>query len=282
MGIVGESGCGKTTLALSVLRLLPRNGYVDSGNVLYKGIDLLDLPKKALNKIRWKEISMVFQGSMNSLSPVLTIADQMTDVYLQKKIASYAEARKKAEQVFARVGLDVQRLDNYPHQFSGGMKQRVMIAMALVCDPALVIADEPTTALDVVLRGEVLELLSELKSSLGLSLVVISHDLSSVSAICDNMVVMYAAKICEICPTEVFFTNPLHPYSCGLMMSFPSIETEEIGVSIDGTPPDLMATLKACRFQERCPRAMAVCGQKEPPLVEISPMRWVSCHLYAQ
>lgn len=280
LGIIGESGCGKSTCIMAILKLLPNNGFIKSGSVLYEGKNLVKTDDEEMRGIRWTHISLIFQASMNSLNPVLTIADQMMDVYLQKMSSNSNEARIKAAGILSKVGLDIDRLDHYPHQFSGGMKQRVMIGMALMCDPKLVIADEPTTALDVVLRGEILELLSELNQTMQLSMIVISHDLSAIGAICNSIAVMYAGRICEKAPSEAFFTHPAHPYSIALMESFPSIEKDNLGQSIEGAPPDLLSQIKGCRFHERCFKAMRICRQEEPSTARIGDDHYVSCHLF--
>lgn len=278
LGIVGESGCGKSTLVMAVTRLLPPNGVVRGGKAIYKGVNLFAMKEHELQAVRWKEIALICQGSMNSLNPVLRVSEQMTDVYVQKMGAPYSKARKRAAELFKRVGLDVNRLDDYPHQFSGGMKQRVMIAMSLVCDPQFLVADELTTALDVIIRGEVLDLLSELQHDMSLSLVVVSHDIAALSVLCTTIVVMYAGSICEISPASEFFTCPIHPYSIALLSSYPTLDENAKRESLSGYPPDLSRPIKGCPFYDRCSQAESICQYRKPQAIKKHNGRLIYCH----
>lgn len=282
LGLVGESGCGKTSTMLALLRLLPFNARIIGGSIVFEGKNLLKMPKKEFDeKVRWKKISVIFQGAMNALHPMLTVGEQMAEAIMLHDGVDEKEALERAGKLLDLVGVGASRLQRYPHELSGGMKQRSMIAMSLACNPDLVIADEPTTALDVIVAAQVLNLMKELQRKLGLSLIVVTHDLSMVSEICHKIAVMYAGKIVESGDILDVFKDPKHPYTKGLISAFPSI----IGVkkelkSIPGSPPDLLNPPSGCRFHPRCPYALEVCKKVEPVNVKIKEDWTVSCHLY--
>jgi len=280
-GLAGESGCGKTTTGLSIIKLLPSNGKILDGKIIFDGIDLISLPEEILRKnIRWKRISIVFQGAMNALNPVYTVGDQIMEAILTHEDISNEEAKERVIKLFELVGIDPSRINNYPFEFSGGMKQRAMIAMALACNPDIVITDEPTTALDVIVQAQVLKLLKSLKEELNLSLIMISHDLSVIAETCNKVAIMYAGKIVEMADVVRLFKNPLHPYSQGLMNSFPSLKgPRKKLISIPGSPPNLLSPPSGCRFHPRCQYALEKCKQEEPLLMEIDKGHYVACHL---
>lgn len=280
LGVAGESGCGKTTMALSIIGLLPTNGRVVRGEILFKGENLVKKTRTEMKQLRWRQISMIFQGAMNALNPVMKISEQIEEAIVTHQERTPLEARERASELFELMGLDVTRIDNYPHEFSGGMKQRALIAMALACDPELVIADEPTTALDVVIAGQILTLIKKIQKDLELSMMVISHDLSALGEICDRIAIMYAGKLAELGDTVDLFAEPLHPYAKGLIGAFIPLDGRRETINtIPGVPPDLLQPPSGCRFHPRCPLAEAICSQKEPILREVGKGRWVACHL---
>jgi peptide/nickel transport system ATP-binding protein len=282
LGLAGESGCGKTTIALSLMRLLPRNGKILKGQVLLNGTDLLTLDDKEMRSVRWKDISIVFQGAMNALNPVYKIGDQIVEaIKTHQENISTSEALEQAAKLLELVGIDPTRVDNYPHEFSGGMRQRALIAMALANNPSVVIADEPGTALDVIVQAQVLKLMRDLKERLKVSMVLISHDLSIIAETCEKVAIMYAGKLVEYGNITDVYREPLHPYTQGLLGAFPSLYGERKKlVSIPGMPPDLLDPPAACRFHPRCPYAMEVCMKVEPPMLESRRNHYVACHLY--
>lgn len=280
IGLVGESGCGKTTLAKTIMRLLPENGVISSGQIIYKGEDIVRKSKEEIRKLRLNEIAMISQSAMNSLNPVYTVGDQIIEGIRSHTKMSKAEALKRAEEVFAIIGLEKKRLKSYPHQMSGGMKQRAIIAMALSLNPSLVIADEPTTALDVVVQDKILQQITEIQKQTDSSMMFITHDISIISELCETIIVMYGGKIMEKSSTKVFFKSPYHPYSLGLQNAFPSILDIDKGdlISIPGAPPNLMGDLKGCRFSERCPFRTEKCMEELPDLIEVGEDHQIACH----
>ena len=281
LGIAGELGCGKTTTALSLVRLLPTNGRIVAGRVDLFGIDLVQKTERQLQRYRWREIAIVFQGAMNSLNPVTRVRDQIAEPVELRLGVSQDAARARAGDLLELVGIPRKRGAAYPHELSGGMRQRAMIAMALACDPALVIGDEPTTALDVMVQAQILELLENLRRELGLSLILITHDLSVIAETCDRVLVMYAGKVAEEGPVHRVFTTPRHPYTQKLLSSFPNIRADRRTLDvIPGSPPDLRHPPVGCPFAPRCPAVMPICTEVMPPEVHFADGARVACHLY--
>ena len=281
LGIAGESGCGKTTTALSLLRLLPPNARVVEGSVKLFGIDLAQKSENALRRYRWREISVIFQGAMNALNPVQRVGDQVAEPIVERLGVPKAEAKRRARELLELVGIARDRAADYPHQLSGGMRQRAMIAMALACDPAIVIGDEPTTALDVMVQAQILELLERLREELGLSLILITHDLSVIAETCDRVMVMYAGRVAEEGPVRTIFSGPRHPYTQMLLAAIPNLDSDKrLLATIPGSPPDLRTPPPGCRFHPRCPMAMEVCREVVPPEVRYADGVRVACHLY--
>jgi len=285
LGLAGESGCGKTTIALSLLRILPPGGKIIGGKIFLDGTDILQLNEDDMRReVRWKKISLVFQGAMNAMNPVIRVKDQIIEaIRLHEPHVSKKEAEERVSKLFELVGIEPSRAENYPFEFSGGMRQRAMIAMAISCNPELLIADEPGTALDVIVQAQVLKLLEELKEKLNMSLILISHDLSLIAEICEKTAIMYAGNIVEIGDSVSIFKNPQHPYTVGLISSFPNIRSEKIRMtSIPGSPPDLLNPPQGCRFHPRCKYAMEICRKTHPELMVIDKNHMVTCHLYGK
>lgn len=272
LGIVGESGSGKSFLALSLMRLLPRNAKIKSGKAILNETDLLSMSEEQMQDIRGKILTMIFQEPMTSLNPVYTIGHQIAEVFLLHMPISKKEARTLALEMLKKVHINSpeKRLDEYPHQLSGGMRQRVMIAMALACKPKVLIADEPTTALDVTIQAQILALMNELQAEQGTSIILITHDLGVVAETCDEVAIMYAGKIVEMAKTKELFENPKHPYTKALLAASPRIgERKHRLYNIEGLVPSLTNIPVGCRFRERCPLAADVCMESEPPLKNV-------------
>ena len=283
MGLAGESGCGKTTVALSLLKILPAGGRIRKGSIVFDGTDLVPLSEGDMRKVRWKGIAIVFQGAMNAMNPVYKVGDQIVEaIRVHEQNVDKKTALDRARSLLELVGVEADRVDNYPHEFSGGMRQRALIAMALAASPKLLIADEPGTALDVIVQAQTLQLMRELKDKLGLSMIMISHDLSIIAETCEKVAIMYAGRLVEYGDAQAIFDEPLHPYTQGLVKAFPSIKGARVKLtSIPGQPPDLLDPPPACRFNPRCPYVMDICRKEDPPLKKAGKGdHLVACHLY--
>ncbi|WP_290815753.1 ABC transporter ATP-binding protein [Halovivax sp.] len=281
LGLVGESGCGKTTLAKSIIRLLPRNGEVVDGEIRLKGIDVTELSEKDLREqVRWTEISMIPQTAMNGFDPVKTVGRQIVDVIRRhEEDTSKQEAWARAEELFENLGLDGSRVDDYPHQFSGGMAQRAMIAMALALSPSIILADEPTTALDVMIQDRILRQIDDLQEQFETAMIMITHDMSVVSENCDYIAVMYGGRVVEFGDARTIIKNPRHPYTLGMSNAFPDIsEDDQDLVSIPGSPPEVVDPDEGCRFAPRCPFAEDECWEVTPQAEEYEDGHIVECH----
>jgi peptide/nickel transport system ATP-binding protein len=279
LGMVGESGCGKTTAMLGMLRLLPAEGRIVAGQVLYEGLDLLGLSESDMRQYRWRSISLVFQGAMNALNPVRRIGDQIAEAILIHGVeADRKAAQERVASLLEMVGIMPERASQYPHQYSGGMRQRAMISMALACDPDVLIADEPTTALDVMIQAQILELLQKLQEDLGLSIITVTHDLGMVAEICDDVLVMYGGKMAEYGSVDDIFNDPRHPYTQRLLQAFPDVDNPSSELtSIPGYPPPLDALPPGCRFEPRCHKKGPWCTEESPPLLLVKPGHFVAC-----
>jgi peptide/nickel transport system ATP-binding protein len=281
LGIVGESGCGKTTLVLSLMRLLPAAGRIVQGQVLFQKNDWLSLSEHDMTAVRWKDISMIFQGAMNALNPVRSVGDQIAEAIRHHEIGLDKTAiNKRVVDLLDMVGIPSSRKDGYPHQYSGGMRQRAMIAMALACMPPIVIADEPTTALDVMIQAQILELLLKLRQSLGLSVILVTHDLGVVAELCDTVLVMYGGVTAEYAKIDSIYNNPQHPYTQQLLKAFPDLSRlKDRLVSIPGYPPRLDNLPPGCRFAPRCEKVFERCHLEKPGLYLPEPDHLASCFL---
>lgn len=278
IGLVGESGCGKTSVAMALLRLLPDNARILGGEILFEGRDLVTLPEHEMRKVRWKVISMVFQAAMNSLNPVYRVGQQIIEAIQQHMPVSEREARGRVAELYNLVGLDPKLMDRYPHEYSGGMKQRAVIAMALACSPKLIIADEPTTALDVIVQDRILRRINEVRAAFNMAMMYISHDIAVIAEVAERIGVMYAGWVVEMADTVSVFQRPAHPYTVALMSAFPSIKGEKRPLAqLPGEPPNLLAPPPGCRFHPRCPHATAECVDEAPRLEEIERGHLVAC-----
>jgi oligopeptide transport system ATP-binding protein len=281
LGIVGESGSGKSVLSLSIMRLISSPGFFPSGRIAFSGLDILKMSDKEITALRGDRIAMIFQDPMTSLNPYLTVERQLTEVLEQHRQMNSADAKRRACDMLARVGIPDpgQRITQYPHQFSGGMRQRVMIAMALLCEPKLLIADEPTTALDVTIQAQILDLIRDLKRDFNTSVILITHDLGVVAGMADRIAVMYAGRIVEHSATASLYEQPQHPYTIGLLKSVPRLDDEirDALVPISGLPPDLSALPSGCPFHPRCPVSHAQCKVDYPPQVHVSTSHYAAC-----
>ncbi len=283
LGVVGESGSGKSVSAMSILKLLDGNGYIDSGKVIFDGRDLAEVSVKDMCKVRGNEISVIFQEPMTSLNPVYTIGNQITEVIKLHTDKDSKQAKARAKELLELVGINEpdKRLKQYPHELSGGMRQRVMIAIALACEPKLLIADEPTTALDVTIQAQILELMMELKDKLGMAIIMITHDLGVVASMCERIAVMYAGRIVEYGTTDDIFYHPKHQYTKGLIRSIPRLDTKEHErlIPIEGTPVDLLNPPEGCPFAPRCDAAMKICLREMPPVSAFGDVHYTQCWL---
>ncbi len=281
LGIAGESGCGKTTFALSLLRLIQPPHKIVKGSVMYKGVDLLSITEEEFLKYRWDDIALVLQQSMHALNPMLRINEQMIEPVMIKKQDTKENAEKRAMELLELVGIDGNRINNYPHEFSGGMKQRVLIALSLMMEPEIIVLDEPTTALDVVVQHMILKLIEDIKNKLGLSVIWITHDLAVLSEMCDRIAIMYAGRIMETGHSVDLVLDPKHPYTKGLLGSFPTIDDLDKDLkSIPGSPPDLISPPPGCAFHPRCDHATDICSKERPPIEEIDGRKdsQIECH----
>lgn len=279
LGIVGESGCGKSSCAKSIMKLLPSNGQIIEGQILFNGLDIATLPGDELRKLRWSEISMIFQSAMNALNPVFRVKDQLIEALRAHANVTKDEAERKVVELFDLVGIPRERLGSYPHQYSGGMKQRAIIAMSLICNPSLIIADEPTTALDVVVQDSILQRINDLQQKIRFALIMISHDISIIAETCQRAAVMYAGKILEIGSISEIFSNPRNPYTVALLRAFPSIHGPVKRLEpIKGSLPSLLRPPSGCRFEPRCPLSKEICKKEEPPPVKLAAEHFSYCH----
>ena len=278
LGLIGESGCGKTSVAMSLLRLLPDNAAILGGRIYLDGVDLVPLSEDRMREFRWSRISMVFQAAMSSLDPVYRVGEQIIEALeVHRNTITRSESIQRVRELFDMVSLDQSFMARYPHEYSGGMKQRAIIAMALACEPDIVIADEPTTALDVILQDRILRELKEVQRRLGMSMIYISHDIAVIAEISDTMGVMYAGEIIEFGSTAEIFSHPIHPYTQALMSAFPSIAGEKLDLAtIPGEPPDLTDPPAGCRFHPRCSYATEACTTEAPPIVRRG-THWAAC-----
>ena len=276
IGVVGETGCGKSTLGKAILGILPPGAKIE-GSLRFEGTDLVAASREELRKLRGKDIALVFQDPMTRLDPLFTIEEHFVEMIRAHENVSKEEAVRRAREALASMGIPDSRLRNYPHEFSGGMRQRIMIAMSLVLRPKLLIADEPTTSLDVIVEAQILGILEDLKKAYRMSLVLITHNLAIVAEVCDRVAVMYAGKFVELGDVRDVFKRPIHPYTRGLLASIIHLDSTELS-SIDGLPPDLVNPPPACRFHPRCPYVQEICRTKDPEWIEYRPGHFAACH----
>ena len=281
LGLAGESGSGKSTIAQSLLRILNPPAVIAGGSIRFQGRDILAMSDSELEQFRWQDLSMVFQSAMNALNPVMTVGDQIVDTIVSHRAMNESRAWKRAEELFSIVGIDPSRLKSYPHELSGGMRQRAVIAIALALQPPMMIMDEPTTALDVVVQKEIMQQIQDLKEQMGFSILFITHDLSLLVEVSDRIAIMYAGQIVEMAPAREIYDRPLHPYTRGLLNSFPALTGPKERVSgIPGSPPDMSAPPSGCRFHPRCSQVRPFHKRLVPHLTEVEPGHFVACHLY--
>jgi|TARA_B100000315_G_scaffold260829_1_gene325963 peptide/nickel transport system ATP-binding protein len=279
MGLVGESGCGKSTLARAIIRVMSRNAIIAGGEIHFEGSNILEYSEKQMREIRWTEMALVPQAAMDSLNPVYTIENQFKEILTKKSKLRRKEAKKRAKELFQMVALDSHYLNRYPHEFSGGMKQRAVIALAFSLNPKLLITDEPVTALDVIVQNQVLRELKQLRARFNVALIMITHDISVVAETCDLIAVMYAGKIVERGPAREVLKHSIHPYTMGLENAFPNlVNPREVLISIEGAPPDLVDPPVGCRFTPRCPFRLDICEETEPNLIEFKSTHFSACH----
>jgi oligopeptide/dipeptide ABC transporter ATP-binding protein len=279
LGMVGESGCGKTTCALSIARLLPKEGKIAGGRILLEGADLTSMTEEEIRKKRWKNVSIIFQGAMNALNPVMKVGDQISEAIILHDRAGREEAKRRTAEILELVEIPAARAGNYPHEFSGGMKQRAMIAMALACNPKIIIGDEPTTALDVMVQAQILNLLEKIRKEYNMGFILITNDLSVLGETCDKIAVMYAGKIVEMGTVEDIFQRTAHPYTQRLIACFPNIQGEKtIPEGIPGSPPNMLALGPGCSFAPRCFRKQLRCEMQEPESGKIGERHFAACH----
>jgi peptide/nickel transport system ATP-binding protein len=280
-GLAGESGCGKSTIAHAITRILKPPAYITGGEIMFNDVDILGLNERQLRAFRWEHMSVVFQSAMNALNPVLTVGTQIVDAIQAHIGMNKKAARERARELLNIVGIDPKRIDSYPHQLSGGMRQRAVIAIALALNPELIIMDEPTTALDVVVQKQIIDKIQELKEQFGFSIIFITHDLSLLVEFSDRIGIMYAGKLVEVGPSKTIFSDPQHPYTNRLMNSFPTVRGPRTGLlGIPGSPPDLAAPPPGCRFHPRCDVAIpGICQEVVPVLLEGKPRHFAACHL---
>lgn len=280
LGLVGESGCGKSTAALSIMNSVPKPGKILKGRITLDSIDVLSKNEKEMRILRWKDVSMVIQAVMSGFNPVYKISDQIMEAILIHENISKREARERCIQLLCEVGLSPSWLDSYPHELSGGMKQRAFLAMAICCSPKLLIADEPTTALDVMVQAQIVNLMKRLQKERKLSILLVTHDIALTSELCDKIAVMYAGKLVEICEVEKFFQDPKHPYSMSLIKSTPSLLGKQKQIEgLKGFPPSLIDLPPGCSFHPRCPFAKHICSEEAPLLIPVKNHGKVACHL---
>ena len=278
LGLVGETGAGKTTTALGILRLVPEPGQVESGSIIYKDRDIMTMSEKEVQDIRGNEISMIFQDPMTALNPVMTVGDQVAEVILRHQNCTKVEAQQRMIDILGKVGIGPDRASDYPHQFSGGMKQRGVIAIALACNPKLLLADEPTTALDVTIQAQVMRMINDLKREFNTSMILITHDLGIVAESCDQVAIMYAGEIVEYGSLEDIFDHTAHPYTKGLFNSIPSLDKDTERLQpIQGLMPDPANLPEGCKFHPRCPYAVEACAQQHPGMTELTPGHLCRC-----